>query len=76
MIIFKSLIYAKIRHKHIRYGHAPLWGLNVIQILNVQDHLLRLFFGRLGLLLCEFQVGTNHILQRLDIHLRGKSNSF
>lgn len=46
-----------------QYCHAPLWGLNVIQILNVQHHLLRLLFGRLSLLLCKFQVGTNHILQ-------------
>lgn len=56
--------------------HAPLRGLNVIQIFDVQHHLLGLLFGRLGLLLCKFQVGANHIFQRLDIHLRSKAISF
>lgn len=51
---------------------SPLWSLDVVQILDVQDHLLGLLLGCLSLLLRQLQVSPHHILQRFDIHLKAK----
>ena len=53
---------------------SPFRSLDVVQILNVQDHLLGLLLGSLSLLLRQLQVSPNHILQRLDVHLKAKTN--
>ena len=49
---------------------SPLGGLDVVQVLDVQNHLLGLPLGGLSLLLGELQVRPNHILKRLDVHLQ------
>ena len=66
-----SLVYNTIKgcFAHDPLG-SPLRGLNVIQILDVQHHLLRLPLGGLSLLLSKLQVRPNHILKRLDVHLQ------
>lgn len=37
--------------------------------------MLGLLLGCLSLLLCQLQVGPNHILQRLDIHLKTQTQT-
>lgn len=51
---------------------SPLWSLDVVQILDVQDHLLGLPLSSLSLLLGQLQVSPDHILQRFDVHLTAK----
>lgn len=53
---------------------SPFRGLNVVQILDVQHHLLGLLLGCLSLLLRQLQVSSNHILQRFDIDLKAMTN--
>lgn len=57
-------------------GQLPFWSLNIIQILNVQDHLLRLFFGSLCLVFCQFQVSSDNILQGFDVDLKVQTITF
>lgn len=53
---------------------SPFWSLDVVQILNVKDHLLGLLFSRLSLVLSQLQVSPDHILQRFYVHLKPKVN--
>lgn len=53
---------------------SPFRSLDVVQIFDVQDHLLGLLLGCLSLLLCQLQVSPNDILQRFDIHLKAKTS--
>lgn len=57
-------------YRYVVYALLPFRSLNVVQILDVQNHLLRLFFCCLGLLLCQFKVSPYYIFQRFDIHLK------
>lgn len=52
-----------------RRAASPFWGLDVVQVLNVKDHLLGLFLGSLRLLFGQFQVCPHHILKGFDVNL-------
>lgn len=74
-----TLTHLKTQWKNIWSKHAawlPFWSLNVIQILNVQNHLLGLSFGSLCLVFCQLQVGSDNILQWLDVDLKPQTSKF
>lgn len=71
-----------LRQSNNKYGKksniisasSPFRSLDIVQILDVQDHLLGLLLCRLSLLLRQLQVSPDHILQRFDVHLEAKTN--
>lgn len=54
---------------------SPFRSLNVVQVLDVQNHLLGLLLGCLSLILRQLEVSSNHILQRLDIDLKAMTQA-